>query len=182
MRIRSGSAIGFAWVFLLSVWAVQAGCSRKVEGDRGYENLSDLTNAEATAEAFVASVQRGVFVQGEGEVKFYIRRDERGFVGELVLNEPGKSSRRVEFGLHDIAYDSRVRRIEGTDREVRFLYEELSFMLTASKGKSRYDGDRGVPSRIYRVVVDTTGRMGTVAMLRMVKDGAAVIMQLKQRL
>lgn len=181
MRISWSSELFFLKVVLLCLGVVLMGCSRKVEGDQGYENLSDLANAEATASAFVASVQQASFATGDGGAKFYVTRDERGFVGELQLNESGKKLQRVEFGMHEIAYNSRVQRIEGKGGEVRFLYEELSFLLAATKQKSRYEGDQTVPSRIYRTVLDSTGRVGLSAMLRLVKDGSAVVLQLHQQ-
>lgn len=169
-------------VILLSLCLVLSGCRRKVEGDKGYENLSDLANAEATADAFIESMQKRLFASGDGAAKFYITRGERGFLAEFVINEPGKKTLRIEFVLHDISYNSRVQRIVGNGGEVRFLYEELSFKLAASKKKSRYDGDPASPSRIYRVVENADGRLGVAGLLRLRREGAAVVIQLHQQL
>lgn len=180
-RNRGRAKVSTIVVALLCMGLVLAGCTRKASGDLGYENMSDLANAETTAEAFVASVQRAPFATSDGAAKFFITRDARGFVGELQVREAGEPLRRLEFGMHDILYNSRVQRLEGSGGEVRFLYEEFSFFLAASKKRAHYDGDPVAASRIYRVVVDSTGRVELVAMLRLVRDGAAVVMQLNQQ-
>lgn len=172
---------GLAWAVLLGVAAALAGCSREAEGDQGYENLSDLANAEATAEAFVKGVQAGPFRGGNGAMTLYVSREEHGFVADLEVRESGKKTKRVAFGMYDITYDSRLQSVETKGGEVRFLYEELRFKLKASKEKSVYQGDANEPSRIYRVVLDSAGHIGFSSMLRVVKGGAPVVLRMDQR-
>lgn len=182
MRSKFSIIRGLAWAVLLGVAAALAGCSREAEGDRGYENLSELANAEATAEAFVKSVQAGPFRGGNGAMVLYVSREEHGFVADLQVTASGKKTKRVAFGMYDIAYDSRLQTVESNGGEVRFLYEELRFKLRASKEKSAYQGDANEPTRIYRVVLDSAGHVGLSSMLRLVKDGAPVVLRMDQRI
>lgn len=181
MRSKYFTMRGIAWALLLGVAAVLAGCSREAEGDQGYENLSDLANAEATAEAFVKSVQAGPFRGGNGAMVLHVSREEHGFVADLEVRESGKKTKRVSFGMYDIEYDSRLQSVETKGGEVRFLYEELRFKLKASKEKSAYQGDANEPSRIYRVVLDSAGHVGLSSVLRLVKGGAPVVLRMDQR-
>lgn len=181
MRSKYFTIRGIAGALLLGVGVVLAGCSREAEGDQGYGNLSDLANAEATAEAFVKSVQAGPFRDGNGAMTLYVSREEHGFVADLEVRESGKKTKRVSFGMYDIEYDSRLQSVETKGGEVRFLYEEFRFKLKASKEKSAYQGDANEPSRIYRVVLDSAGHVGLSSMLRLVKGGAPVVLRMDQR-
>lgn len=181
MRSKYFTIRGIAGAVLLGVAAVLAGCSREAEGAQGYENLSDLANAEATAEAFVKSVQAGPFKGGNGAMVLHVSREKHGFVADLEVRESGKKTKRVAFGMYDIEYDSRLQSVETKGGEVRFLYEELRFKLKASKEKSAYQGDANEPSRIYRVVLDSAGHIGLSSILRVVKGGAPVVLRMDQR-
>ena len=134
---------GLAWAVLLGVAAALAGCSREAEGDQGYENLSDLANAEATAEAFVKSVQAGPFRGGNGAMTLYVSREEHGFVADFEVRESGKKMKKVAFGMYDIAYDSRLQSVESNG--VRYVFSTRSSGSSLRRvRKNRYT--KGMPT------------------------------------
>lgn len=157
-----------------------SGCKRPAEGDMGFENLSDLANAEATAAVFVASLQAAPFVSSDGAAWVYVERGEHGFVAVLAEADGGAAGRKSTLGMRDIEYDSRVQTVAKEGLEVTFLYEELSFYLEAVKAGTDFSGDGATRSRFYRTV-DTLGALGVAGTLRLTRGGAAAVLHLTRR-